>query len=260
LTDGVIPMNARDSAIAADVVAGRHFYVWMAGAFVLVAFGGFLPTYWAPVIARTFHAPPIIHIHGMLMFTWTCFYFVQATLVATGHTMNHRSWGLAGIALFSVIACVILVGEMAVLKRDEALGMGEASRRFAAVTLCAWPLMVSVFALSIANVRRPEVHKRLMTLLMSAMMTPAIARVFLTLFAHAGAAGPPPPFVSIPPALMADLFVVVAMVRDWRIIGRPHPVYVYGGAVLLAQQVLTVPFAATATWMNIVRAFESLAG
>jgi hypothetical protein len=95
---------------------------------------------------------------------------------------------------------------------------------------------------------------------MSAMMTPAIARVFLTLFAHAGAAGPPPPFVSIPPALMADLFVVVAMVRDWRIIGRPHPVYVYGGAVLLAQQVLTVPFAATATWMNIVRAFESLAG
>lgn len=59
---------------------------------------------------------------------------------------------------------------------------------------------------------------------------------------------------------MADLFVVVALVRDWRITGRPHPVYVYGGAVLLAQQVLTVPFAATATWMGIVHAFESLAG
>jgi hypothetical protein len=37
-------------------------------------------------------------------------------------------------------------------------------------------------------------------------------------------------------------------------------VYVYGGAALLAQQVLTVPFAATAMWMSIVRAFESLAG
>lgn len=59
---------------------------------------------------------------------------------------------------------------------------------------------------------------------------------------------------------MADLFVVVAMVRDWRMIGRPHPVYVYGGAVLLAQQMLTVPFAATATWTGIARAFESLAG
>lgn len=253
-------MNAQGSAVAAGAVASRHFYVWMAGAFLLVAFGGFLPTYWAPVIARTFHAPPVIHIHGMLMFAWTCFYFVQTALVASGRTMDHRSWGLAGISLFSVIACAILVGEMAVLKRDEARGMGEAARHFAAVTLCAWPLMVGLFALAIINVRRPEVHKRLMTLLMAGMMTPAIARVFLTLLAPAGAVGPPAPFVSIPPSLVADLFVVVAMVRDWRLIGRPHPVYVYGGAILLAQQMLTVPFAATSAWMGIARAFESLAG
>jgi hypothetical protein len=233
----------------------------MAGAFLLVAFGGFVPTYWAPVMAGTFRAPPIIHIHGMLMFAWTCFFFVQTALVASRRTMDHRSWGLAGIALFSVIACAILVGEMAVIKRDEPLGLGDASRRFAAVTLCAWPLMVGLFTLAIVNVQRPEVHKRLMTLLMAAMMTPAIARLFLTFLAPPGAAtgGPPPPFVSIPPALVADLFIVVAVVRDWRMRGKPHPVYVYGGPVLLAQQMLTVPFAATATWMSIAKAFESLA-
>jgi len=241
---------------------GRYFYVWMAGAFLLVAFGGFVPTYWAPVMAGTFRAPPVIHIHGMLMFAWTCFFLVQTALVASRRTMDHRSWGLAGIALFSVIACAILVGEMAVIKRDEPLGLGDASRRFAAVTLCAWPLMVGLFTLAIVNVQRPEVHKRLMTLLMAAMMTPAIARLFLTFLAPPGAAtgGPPPPFVSIPPALVADLFIVVAVVRDWRVRGKPHPVYVYGGPVLLAQQMLTVPFAATATWMSIARAFESLAG
>lgn len=241
---------------------GRYFYVWMAGAFLLVAFGGFVPTYWAPVMAGTFRAPPIIHIHGMLMFAWTCFFFVQTALVASRRTMDHRSWGLAGIALFSVIACAILVGEMAVIKRDEPLGLGDAARRFAAVTLCAWPLMVGLFTLAIVNVQRPEVHKRLMTLLMAAMMTPAIARLFLTFLAPPGAAtgGPPPPFVSIPPALVADLFIVVAIVRDWRTRGSPHPVYLYGGPVLLAQQLLTVPFAATATWMSIAKAFESLAG
>ena len=241
---------------------GQYFYVWMAGAFLLVAFGGFEPTYWAPVMAGTFRAPPIVHIHGMLMFAWTCFFFVQTALVASRRTMDHRSWGLAGIALFSVIACAILVGEMAVIKRDELLGFGDAARRFAAVTLCAWPLMVGQFALAIVYVQRPEVHKRLMTMLMAAMMTPAIARLFLTFLAPPGAAtgGPPPPFVSLPPALVADLFILVAIVRDWRTRGRPHPVYVYGGPVLLAQQVLTVPFAATATWMSIVKAFESLAG
>lgn len=39
---------------------------WMAGVFVLIAFGGFTPTYCAPVVNGTFHAPPIAHIHGFL--------------------------------------------------------------------------------------------------------------------------------------------------------------------------------------------------
>ena len=228
---------------------------------MLVAFGGFSPTYWSPVLAGTFHAPPIIHIHGMLMFTWTCFFFVQTTLVATGRTADHRSWGLAGIALFSVLAYSILVGEFAVLKRDQALGMGDAARRFAAVTLCAWPFLIGFFTLAIVHVRRPQLHKRFMILLMSGMMTPAIARVFITVLAPPGAAaGPPPPFVSLAPALVADLFLVVAMIHDWRTRGRPHSVYVIGGAALLAQQMLTVPFAATGTWMSVVSAFERLSG
>jgi hypothetical protein len=38
----------------------RNFYVWMAGG-LLIAFGGFVPTYWAKVATGTFHAEPIIH-------------------------------------------------------------------------------------------------------------------------------------------------------------------------------------------------------
>jgi hypothetical protein len=82
-------------------------------------------------------------------------FFVQTAMVAAGRTPDHRAWGLAGIALFSVLLCTILVTEMAVLKRDAALGMGDAARRFAAVTLCAWPLMAGIFTLAIINVRRP---------------------------------------------------------------------------------------------------------
>ena len=239
---------------------GRYFYLWMAGGFLLVAFGGFSPTYWSPMAAGTFHAPPIIHIHGMLMFIWTCFFFIQTALVSTGRTLDHRAWGLAGIALFSVLAYSILIGEMAVLKRDDGLGMGEGARRFAAVTLCAWPLMVTFFTLAIVNIRHPEVHKRLMLLLMIAMMTPALARLFLTFLAPPGAVGPPPAVVSVPPALAADVFLLVAMIYDWRTRGRPHRVYVIGGAALMTQQLLTVPFAATGTWLRIVQVFESLAG
>jgi hypothetical protein len=250
---------ATASAVRPVRTASRNFYVWMAGAFLLVAFGGFVPTYWAKVATGTFHAPRVIHIHGALLFTWTCFYFVQTALVASGRTLKHRAWGLAGISLFTAVMCSILVGQEAVLARNETLGFGEAALRFSAVTLTAWPLMAVIFILAIVKIPKPETHKRLMTLLMIGMMTPAIARVFLTLFAPPGLAGPPPPFVALPPSLVADLFLVVAVVRDWRLLGRPHAVYIYGGIILLAQQLLTAPIAATATWMHIAKAFEGLA-
>jgi hypothetical protein len=254
-------MNATVATASALRTESRYFYVWMAGAFVVVAFGGFIPTFWAKVAAGTFHAPPIVYIHGALLFTWACFYFVQTALISARRTLDHRAWGLAGIALFSLLMCSILVTQSVVLSRDETLGMGDAARRFAAVTLCGWVLLAIFFTLAIVNIRRSEIHKRLMTLAMIGMMTPALARVFLTLFAPPGAAdGPPPPFVSVPPALVADLFIIVAMIHDWRTRGRPHPVYVYGGLVLIAQQVLTVPLAATAAWMSIAKAFQSLAG
>src|SRR6202012_31187 len=119
--------------------------------------------------------------------------------------------------------------------------------------------MAVIFILAIAKIRRPDTHKRLMTLLMIGMMTPAIARLFLTFFAPPGLVGPPPPFVATPPGLAADLFLVGAVVRDWRLFGGAHPVYVYGGIALVTQQLLTAPIAATATWMHIATAFESLA-
>jgi hypothetical protein len=239
--------------------ASRNFYVWMAGSFLIVAFGGFIPTYWAKVATGSFHAEPIIHIHGALLFTWICFYFVQTLLVAKGRTLDHRAWGLAGIALFTAMMCSILVGEEAVLARNQALGFGDAALRFSAVTLTAWPVMAVIFTLAIVKIRKPETHKRLMTLLMIGIMTPAIARVFVTLFAPPGAAGPPPPLVALPASLVADLFLVVAIVRDWRMLGRPHPVYVYGGIATLAQELLTAPIASTAAWMQIAKAFASLA-
>src|SRR5258708_26795092 len=100
-------MEAIPTAASAVRSESRSFYVWMAGAFLLVAFGGFVPTYWARVATGTFHAEPIIHIHGALLFTWTCFYFVQTALVASGRTLKHRAWGLA---VFSPFPAPLLSG------------------------------------------------------------------------------------------------------------------------------------------------------
>jgi len=84
-----------------------------------------------------------------------------------------------------------------------------------------------VLPLAIVNIRRPQVHKRLMLLLMVGIMTPGdrpgIHHLF---FAPPGLAGPPPPFrPPYPPDLVADLLLVVAMVHDLAYAAAgPHPV------------------------------------
>src|SRR5882757_1636399 len=234
----------------------------MAGIFVLIAFGGFTPTYWAKVAGGAFHAPPIVHVHGFLLFTWTLFYFAHTAWIASGRTATHRAWGLAGISLFSVLICSIIATRIMLLRLDDARGLGDESRRFSAVVFVALPLMIGLFAAAIANVRKPETHKRLMYVLMASMMTPAIARVFLTLLAPAGAAegGPPPPFVAVPPALVAFLLIIVAIVYDWRTRGRPHKVYIYGGFLVLLETFAVVPISGTQWWLSFATALEHLFG
>ena len=60
----------------------RRFHLRMAVVFVLIAFGGFTPSYFAPVLSGTFHMPPIAHIHGILLFSWALFYLAQTAWVA----------------------------------------------------------------------------------------------------------------------------------------------------------------------------------
>ena len=255
-------MSATTASLRATTTNEHRFHLWMAAAFIIVAFGGFAPTYWMPVANGTFRSPPVMHVHGTLMFGWTCFYFVQTALVANGRTINHRSWGLFGIGLFGAMLSFVLVGTLAVLKHNETLGFAEAARRFSAIPLFAWPLMAGLFWVAIANVKRPDVHKRVMILLMAALMTPAIARVFIVLLAPPGAAdlGPPPPTVAVPPALVAELFVVAGMIYDWRTIGRPHKVYLIGFPILVAHTLLQVPLAMSDGWMHFIVALERLAG
>jgi hypothetical protein len=238
----------------------RWFYVSMAGICVLIAFGGFTPTYWAKLAAGTFKGAPILHIHGMLFFAWTLFFLAQTTLVATGRTPSHRNWGMAGIALATAMAITIVLAAINSIKAAEAIGMGDAARRFTIVSLSGLVLFAAFLSLAIANIHRSEVHKRFMLLAMVPLMHAAMARVFMTAFAPADAKGPPPVFVAIPPGLFVDLLIVAAIVHDWRKRGRPHPVYLAGGAVLVLVQLVSVPISTTSTWMAIAKWVEALAG
>ena len=237
-----------------------RFHFRMAVVFVIIAFGGFTPTYWAQLAAGTFSLPPIVHVHGALLFSWTLLYLLQTALVASGRTTRHQALGLFGIALFSVVCCSIVATRLVLLRLEVHEGFGDAARRFSALALCSLPLLIAFFAAAIAKTRRPEIHKRLMYLVMVGLMIPALARIFLVLLKPAGAVGPPPPFVVVPPTLTAALLIVVAIIHERRRYGRVHPVYVYGGLTLVLWTLAIVPFSGTMVWSATIRALDRLAG
>ncbi len=238
----------------------RWFHVAMAAAVVFVAFGGFMPTYWTRLAQPDFSVAPIVHIHGALFFIWTLFFLAQTIRIATGRVEAHRAWGLAGIALATAMGISVVLASINSMKVADGLGMGDAGRQFSIVALSALVLFGTFITLAIANVRHREAHRRYMVLAVVPLLHAAMARVFMTLFAPPGAVGPPPIFVAVPPGLFVDLFIVAAMVHDWSTRGRPHRIYVIGGACIVAVQLLIVPIGVTAGWMAIASRIQGLAG
>lgn len=102
----------------------RRFYVAMAWIGALIATTGFARRYFMPLAGGTFQAPAIVHLHGVITLTWVAFLILQTTLVSTGRTAFHRSIGMAGIALATLV--VFTASEVAILQLARELKEGGA--------------------------------------------------------------------------------------------------------------------------------------
>jgi hypothetical protein len=238
--------DRRASAVVAS--PARYFYFSMAMACAAVAFLGFAPTYFLPLATGKFAAPPSVHVHGIVFFAWSLYFVYQAWLPASGQVGRHRSTGIVGVSLATAMTIFGFSAGVTMMKQSAALGQTDAGIAFSIVPWSGILFFAVVFAIGVAMVRRPEVHKRLMLLAGISILDAAVARWFLTFLAPPGPPGPPPVVVTIPPAFVAYLLLVVAMVHDWRTRGRPHAVYVIGGIVLIAVKLLNLPISETHAW------------
>lgn len=240
--------------------SGEAFYLYMAVSCVAVAFLGFAPTYWLPLAEGKFTAHPIVHIHGLVFFAWTLFFVYQAWLAASGRLARHRSVGLIGISFataMTILGALVAINQM---KSAAALGLAEAGEAFAIVPLSSILFFAVVVAFAIGNVRRPEWHKRLMLVATISILDAAVARWFLVLLSPPGAVGPPSVGVDVPPALLTCVLLIVAIVRDWRVGGRPHPAYLVGLGALVAMKLIQIPLSATPLWHAVAGGVLALAG
>src|SRR6266702_3145828 len=175
----------------------QYFYLYMALSCTAVVFLGFAPTYWLPMAARTFKSNPIVHIHGLVFFCWTLFFCFQAWLAASGRITNHRSIGMTGISFATAMTIFGVLVSINLMKTAAGLGLKDEGIAFAIVPLSGILVFAVVFALSVAAVRRPEYHKRLMLLAAISLLDAAVARWLLTFLASPGPRGWPSVAISI---------------------------------------------------------------
>ncbi len=90
------------------------FHLWMTLLMAAFVFTGFGMTYIAPLLTGTFKpAPPIVHLHGAVLFSWMVLLVTQSLLVNARNVRLHRSLGTFGISVATLV--VVLSGTMQVV-------------------------------------------------------------------------------------------------------------------------------------------------
>lgn len=243
-----------------------RFYVWLALACAAVAFAAFAPTYWLQLPTRTFVGSPLLHLHGALFFAWTLLLVGQTWRASNGRLDAHRAWGLAGIALASAMMFTGLAATIGTLNTGLAAGYGDRSRAFAIIPVTAIALFAGFFTAAIANIARPEVHKRLMILATLSLLQAAMGRIAFVLVTGGGPGlrpglGEPPPLaIGLLPSLVPELLIVAGIVYDWRTRGRPHPAWLIGATVITAVVVLRGIAATTPAWLATAQFLATFGG
>jgi hypothetical protein len=252
-------MTTLTAASRATTRSTTNFYFYMALSCAAVAFLGFAPTFWLPLANHNFKAGPVIYVHGTIFFGWSLFFCFQTWLAASGRVMRHRAVGMIGVSFATAMTIFGTLAAISAMKVAAAGGLKDDGIAFAIVPLSGIAFFAVAFALAVVNARNAEVHKRLMLLAGISILDAAVARWFLTFLAPPGPPGPPPVPLTIPPAFVAYLLLVVAVVFDWRNRGRPHPVYIYGGIVLVALKLLNLPISLSSGWHHFAGSILALA-
>jgi hypothetical protein len=227
------------------------FFFGFAIGCALVAFLSFVPTYWLPLLSGSLRISPLVHLHAALQFGWVLLFVAQAGLAGSGRIGMHRVLGPFGVMLAAAMLVFGVIAAVSSYNVQAAAGHAEQARAFMVAPISNVLFFAVCVVIAASHFRQPEIHKRLMVLATVSVLVPAIARVFLVAITGGTAIAPPPIEVTLVPSLVTDLLLVIAMVHDRKAHGRVHRVYWIGGGLLLATQLLRIPFAHTPLWQSI---------
>ena len=217
---------------------------------VLIGFG---PTYYLKAFGQTPMATLsggpmtlLVHAHGALFTAWVLLFIVQTALVARHNVPLHRRMGVAGGVL---AALMVIVGTLTALKmaeRGSAPG-GQDPLSFLMIPLSDMLLFGGFVAAALRLRANREAHKRLMLLAYVCIIVAAVAR-----FPGVLPLGPLAFFG------LAFLFILAGAVYDMATRRRVHPVYLWGGALLVISVPLRLAISGTEAWKAFAQSLVRL--
>ncbi len=216
-------LTQRESVTASHVGARSLFFTGMASVILLTVLAAFSGTYYL----RAFSAKPpfsaLVHVHAFAFTLWVLLFFAQTTLIAVERADLHRRLGKAG----AVLAGVMIVRGYAVAVGGARHGRGAGgpfpdALAFLVVPLADITLFAGFVTAALYYRRQREMHQRLMLLAnIGGLMWPAITRL---------------PYVRGRFPLMFGLlalFVLAGPAYELATRRRVHPVFLWGGLLIL---------------------------
>ena len=219
------------------------FYLVLSIFMVGVVLVGFWPTYFGRLLRGDIARPLVVQIHGLVFVGWMALLMAQVVLAWRGRVRMHQRVGQWGIAYGALIVVMgVIVGIAAPVMHVHA---GEWTRDRAAgfllITFGDMVLFGTLFGAAVAYRRKPEIHKRLIVAATVALLFAAVGRI---------------PALDQMQLLAAVVWlspILIGMMYDWRLRGRPHAAYVIS-AVWLFVGATRVLITDSGFWQPIGRA------
>lgn len=248
----VVAGSTSSTRVASRPRSGGAFYTGAAIVVAALVIPAFTRTYWAPLGRGTLALHPAIHVHAVLFFLWVGLFLAQAWLIRRGRVEWHRSLGLAGIALAALMVFSGVVAAIVSLKTGLVGPRPDAARLAAGLSFGGMLLFSGFVIAGIANLRRPDWHRRLMLIATLSILQAAIAR-WIMLIPSIGQ-----PRRVLIGALIVDALLLTLAWIDARAQRRLHPAWIVGAVALLTVQWARVAMQPTQTWLAFTAWLASL--
>jgi len=201
----------------------RRYYLGISLVFLALVFWTFARTFYLKPFFRTPSLPLLLHVHGAVMTGWVVLLVVQSSLIAAHRVRWHRRLGVFGVVWGGLVVLLGSVTTVHAAAREVRHHTPFASSQ---VLITGLDLLQMLFFAVLVTAavwfrNRPDYHKRLMLLTIVCMLPDALARLPVSFMSNQ--------------LILAGLygFVVVSVAIDTVRNRRLHPVFGWGGAIIL---------------------------